>query len=63
MLYRCTACKRCTMECLGIDHGLITHLGRWILSEMRIVPKGLEISVIEQLHGRRGTLPRSPRTH
>ena len=26
--YRCTACRRCTLECpMGIDHALITHLG------------------------------------
>jgi len=55
ILYRCTACKRCTLECpMGIDHGVITHLGRWILGEMRIVPKGLEIATIEQLHGDSG---------
>jgi Fe-S oxidoreductase len=55
LLYRCTACKRCTIECpLGIDHGLMTHLGRWILGELRIVPKGLEIATIEQLHGDSG---------
>ncbi len=55
LFYRCTACRRCRTECpLGIDHALMTHLGRWILSELRIVPKGLEISVIEQLHGKSG---------
>ncbi len=55
LFYRCTACKRCTMECpLGIDHGLVTHLGRWILGELRIVPKGLEVATIEQLHGESG---------
>ena len=27
--YRCTTCKRCVQECpAGIDHALITHLGR-----------------------------------
>jgi hypothetical protein len=27
--YNCTACWRCHFECpMGIDHGLITHLGR-----------------------------------
>ncbi len=31
--YRCTACRRCTRECpLSIDHALVTHLGRYILS-------------------------------
>ena len=54
-VYRCTACKRCTLECpLGIDHGLLTHLSRWILGELRIVPKGIEIATIEQLHGDSG---------
>jgi Fe-S oxidoreductase len=61
-LYRCTACKRCTLECpLGIDHGLLTHLGRWILGELRIVPKGLEIAVIEQLHGSTGNTSAIPK--
>ena len=55
LFYRCSACRRCRTECpLGIDHALMTHLGRWVLSELRIVPKGLEISVIEQLHGKSG---------
>jgi Fe-S oxidoreductase len=50
--YRCTACRRCSLECpLGIDHGLITHLGRYILSEIGIVPKALQVSVRAQLHG------------
>ncbi len=51
-LYRCTACRRCKAECpMGIDHGLITHLGRWILAEVGIVPKALRVSVREQLDG------------
>jgi Fe-S oxidoreductase len=50
--YRCTACRRCTRECpMGIDHGLITHLGRYILSLIGIVPKALQVSVREQLEG------------
>jgi Fe-S oxidoreductase len=50
--YRCTACRRCTRECpMGIDHALITHLGRYILSLIGIVPKGLQVSVREQLEG------------
>jgi len=50
--YRCTACKRCKFFCpLGIDHALVTHLARWILSEIRIVPKALLVSVREQLEG------------
>lgn len=50
--YRCTACRRCTRECpMGVDHGLITHLGRYILSLIGIVPKALQVSVREQLEG------------
>ena len=50
--YRCTACRRCTLECpMGVDHGLVTHLARYILSEIGIVPKALQISVRAQLHG------------
>jgi Fe-S oxidoreductase len=50
--YRCTACRRCNLECpMGIDHGLITRLGRYILSEMGIVPKALVVAVREQLQG------------
>ena len=50
--YRCTACRRCTRECpMGIDHALITHLGRYVLSLIGIVPKALQVSVREQLEG------------
>lgn len=50
--YNCTACRRCSMECpMGIDHGLITHLGRYILSEIGIVPRALAVSIREQLVG------------
>ena len=50
--YRCTACKRCKDSCpLGIDHALITHLARWVLAEIGIVPKALQVSVREQLEG------------
>ena len=50
--YNCTACKRCTLECpMGIDHALITHLGRYILSEIGIAPRALVISTREQLEG------------
>jgi len=39
-LYRCTACRRCKFTCpFGIDHGLITHLGRWLLAEIDVIPK------------------------
>jgi Fe-S oxidoreductase len=50
--YRCTACRRCKLECpIGVDHGLITHLARWILSEVGIVPKALRVATREQLEG------------
>ena len=50
--YNCTACRRCYFECpMGIDHGLLTHLGRYILSEIGIVPRALAVSVREQLVG------------
>lgn len=50
--YRCTACRRCNIECpMGIDHGLMTRLGRYILSEMGIAPKALVVSTREQLEG------------
>ncbi len=52
VFYRCTACRRCTRECpMGVDHGLITRLGRYILSLINIVPKALQVSVREQLEG------------
>lgn len=50
--WNCTACRRCALECpLGLDHGLITHLGRYILSEIGIVPRALVVSTREQLEG------------
>lgn len=50
--WNCTACRRCTLECpLGLDHGLVTHLGRYILSEIGIVPRALAVSVRAQLEG------------
>ncbi|MBW2264446.1 MAG: (Fe-S)-binding protein [Deltaproteobacteria bacterium] len=53
--YRCTACRRCNLDCpFGLDHGLITHLGRWVLSEIGIVPKALKVAVREQLEGKSG---------
>jgi Fe-S oxidoreductase len=52
VFYRCTACRRCTRECpMGVDHGLITRLGRYILSLIGIVPKAWQVSVREQLEG------------
>ncbi|MGD2153082.1 MAG: (Fe-S)-binding protein [Gemmatimonadales bacterium] len=50
--YRCTACRRCKMTCpVGIDHGLITHLARWALAEIDVIPRALLVSVREQLEG------------
>jgi Fe-S oxidoreductase len=50
--YRCTACRRCKSTCpMGIDHGLITHLSRWLLAEIDIIPKALLVAVREQLEG------------
>ena len=51
--YRCTACKRCKLTCpMGIDHGLVAHLARWVLAELGIAPKALVVSVREQLEGK-----------
>jgi Fe-S oxidoreductase len=59
--YNCTACRRCSMECpVGIDHGLITHLSRYILSEIGIVPRALAVSVREQLAGKTGNTSAVP---
>jgi Fe-S oxidoreductase len=50
--YRCTACRRCKATCpIGIDHALITHLARWLLAEIDVIPKALLASVREQLEG------------
>jgi Fe-S oxidoreductase len=50
--YRCTACRRCKATCpIGIDHGLVTHLARWLLAEIDLIPKALVVSVREQLEG------------
>ena len=50
--YRCTACRRCKATCpMGVDHGLITHLSRWLLAEINVIPKALLVSVREQLEG------------
>jgi Fe-S oxidoreductase len=60
--WRCTACRRCSLECpLGIDHGLLTRLGRYILSMARIAPKALQVSVREQLEGRTGNTSKVPK--
>jgi len=50
--YRCTACRRCTLTCpMGLDHGLVTHLARWLLAEINVIPKALLVAVREQLEG------------
>ena len=36
----------------GIDHGLVTHLARWVLAEIGIVPKALVVATREQLEGK-----------
>jgi Fe-S oxidoreductase len=59
--WNCTACRRCTMECpSGIDHGMITHLGRYILSEIGIAPRALVVSTREQLEGATGNTSAIP---
>jgi Fe-S oxidoreductase len=61
LFYRCTACRRCTLDCpLGIDHGLLAHFGRYVLSEAGIAPKGLVVSVREQLEGKSGNTSAIP---
>ncbi|MEW6200877.1 MAG: (Fe-S)-binding protein [bacterium] len=51
-VYHCTACRRCFLECpMGIDHGLLTHLARYILSEIGLIPKALVVATREQLEG------------
>lgn len=50
--YRCTACRRCKATCpMGVDHGLVTHLARWLLSEVGLIPKALVVATREQLEG------------
>jgi len=50
--YRCTACRRCKAACpMGMDHGLVTHLARWLLAEVGVVPKALVVAVRQQLEG------------
>ncbi len=59
--WNCTACRRCALECpTGIDHGLITHLGRYILSEIGIAPRALVVSTREQLEGASGNTSAIP---
>ncbi len=59
--WNCTACRRCTLECpSGIDHALVTHLGRYILSEIGIAPRALVVSTREQLEGKTGNTSAVP---
>ncbi|MBT7616579.1 MAG: (Fe-S)-binding protein [Calditrichaeota bacterium] len=59
--YNCTACKRCSIECpMGIDHAIITHLGRYLLSELGITPRALVVSTREQLIGKSGNTSAIP---
>jgi Fe-S oxidoreductase len=59
--YDCTACRRCYLECpMGIDHALVTHLGRYILSEIGIAPRALVVSTREQLAGATGNTSAIP---
>ena len=59
--YNCTACRRCHFECpMGIDHALVTHLGRYILSEIGIAPRALVVSTREQLIGATGNTSAIP---
>ncbi len=52
-LYQCTACRRCRGTCpMGVDHGFVTHVGRWALAEIDILPKALAVSTREQLEGK-----------
>jgi len=50
--WNCTACRKCVLECpSGIDHGMMTHLARYIMAEMNLVPRALVVSTREQLQG------------
>ncbi len=60
-VWNCTACRKCTLECpSGIDHGLLTHLSRYILSEIDIAPRALVVSTREQLEGDTGNTSAFP---
>jgi len=59
--YRCTACRRCNLFCpMGVDHGLITHLARYALSEAGIIPKALLVATREQIDGATGNTSAIP---
>ncbi len=60
-VWNCTACRKCVLECpSGIDHGLLTHLARYVLSEVDIVPRALVVSTREQLEGETGNTSAFP---
>ncbi len=60
-VWSCTACRKCILECpSGIDHGLLTHLARYVLSELDIVPRALVVSTREQLEGETGNTSAFP---
>jgi len=59
--WNCTACRRCVNDCpVGIDHGLITHLARYALSEIGMAPRALVVSAREQLEGSSGNTSAIP---
>lgn len=63
VFWRCTACRRCTLECpMGLDHGLIARLGRYALAMAGIAPKALQVSVREQLEGTTHNTSKVPQT-
>ena len=45
---------------LGIDHGLIVRLGRYVLATVGISPRWLQVSVREQLEGKTGNTSKIP---
>lgn len=58
LVYHCNTCHRCKFECpQGIDHGLMTRLGRYILSEIGIVPEGLARLVRDQIDKQNSRTP------
>ena len=60
-VWNCTACRKCMLECpSGIDHGLLTHLARYIFSEIDIAPRALVVSTREQLEGETGNTSAFP---
>jgi Fe-S oxidoreductase len=60
-VWNCTACRKCLLECpSGIDHGLLTHLARYVLSELDIAPRALVVSTREQLEGKTGNTSAFP---